>query len=701
MSATRAVWVKLGMDLSQYITAVNQLKQSQKDIEYGFKSGAGAMDNWQSTSVGLGARVSSLTEKITAQKSILANLQSEITAVSSLENGEGSEAAQKLQNDYNKQYDVLEKMNGSLTGYKEQLYNAATAEGKTSTEAQQMGGQIQKVGVQTEASGNILKQFSMATVGQYASVMGAVMLVKQGFEQLWQTIKDSAQAAKTLMALSAATNVAISDLQAFKFVTDETGVAVDVYANGLKFLEKSAYAASTGNAALKDAYKELGVDIYDANGKLKDSTDLFGEMLDALGNVGDDTERDALAMKLMGRSAVDLNPLIQAGSANLTKYADEAQKAGVVLDAGYIAILAKLDTELKENADIITAANEKIAASLSPATKALDDFWTQQWIQMGQLHQEDTMQQREMIAMGQITQAQIDKQNELSAAQAESGLSTEDFNNKLYALTAYLVSTGIPADKAWQQAIADLVNGITAESLAAKDAATTQSQLTDAVSTAYQTYADAVKTCEDAIKTSDQSILDDMGGMFDTIPKVAKKSGNELLKEQDRSITIEKTWLANLAKLKAAGVSDDTINQIKLKGAAGTYQDVATLAGMGKNGMTPAQLQEWIKNDNEKEQISSGISASLNAPLVANVSAAQDAYIQAFASQLKAELPTMSIPLDSASIISLAGNIQNAFANQKLIFNFPLTTTLDVDGADLATAVANYTKTTNLQNGGI
>ena len=40
----------------------------------------------------------------------------------------------------------------------------------------------------------------------------------------------------------------------------------------------------------------------------------IGKVIDALGKVTNETERDALAMQILGKSAQELNPLIEAGS---------------------------------------------------------------------------------------------------------------------------------------------------------------------------------------------------------------------------------------------------------------------------------------------------------------------------------------------------------------------------------------------------
>ena len=83
-----------------------------------------------------------------------------------------------------------------------------------------------------------------------------------------------------------------------------------------------------------EAYEKLGVTVTNADGSLRDSQTVYLEVLDALGKMSNETERDALAMQLMGRSAQELNPLIKAGKDELKRYSDQAVEMGVVIDEG-------------------------------------------------------------------------------------------------------------------------------------------------------------------------------------------------------------------------------------------------------------------------------------------------------------------------------------------------------------------------------
>ena len=80
-------------------------------------------------------------------------------------------------------------------------------------------------------------------------------------------------------------------------------------------LTRAMQKARGGNKDAVATFEQLGVQVTNADGSLRDSTDVFFDIIDALGAMEEGTERDALAMDIFGKSAQELNPLIAAGSA--------------------------------------------------------------------------------------------------------------------------------------------------------------------------------------------------------------------------------------------------------------------------------------------------------------------------------------------------------------------------------------------------
>lgn len=71
------------------------------------------------------------------------------------------------------------------------------------------------------------------------------------------------------------------------------------------------YSAQNGSKSQAEAFAKLGVSVTNADGSLRSSDAVWQDTISALGKMTNETERDAIAQQLMGKSAANLNPLIE------------------------------------------------------------------------------------------------------------------------------------------------------------------------------------------------------------------------------------------------------------------------------------------------------------------------------------------------------------------------------------------------------
>lgn len=94
-------------------------------------------------------------------------------------------------------------------------------------------------------------------------------------------------------------------------------------------LKKNMISTSSEVSA---AWNRLGVSVTDSNGNLRNSTDVYYDVIAALSAVENETERDTLAMTLLGKSADSLAGLIDDGGEAFRQYGQEARDAGLILE---------------------------------------------------------------------------------------------------------------------------------------------------------------------------------------------------------------------------------------------------------------------------------------------------------------------------------------------------------------------------------
>ena len=214
----------------------------------------------------------------------------------------------------------------------------------------------------TGGLGKIPASTAAAAAGIAAVVAAGIKLERK----LMDITKESAAAANELQALSSQSGVSAQDLQAFQYAEDFLDVSTDTLTDSLKDLTTKMSDAKDGNEDVIAMFDQLGVSVTDAGGNLRDSYDVFLDMIDGLGEMSNQAERDALAMSLINESAQQLNPLIEQGSSSLKKYADEAENVGYILSNDQLKALTAVDEAQNRLLKSQEAVSKQISAEYAP-----------------------------------------------------------------------------------------------------------------------------------------------------------------------------------------------------------------------------------------------------------------------------------------------------------------------------------------------
>lgn len=202
-------------------------------------------------------------------------------------------------------------------------------------------------------------------------VAGAVDVALAGL-----TVKAGATA-DDLNTMAKVTGISTQELQKYKLSADLLDVSVETIAKSQTKMKKSMYSAQQGSEGMAEAFNTLGVSIVDSNGNLRDQSDVFEETIKALGQMSNETERDALAMQIFGKSATELNPLIEDNGETFQKVADifaknnldvvdqetidKANQFNDALDTIKLTGMATLSTVGMQLAGYLAPAMEKVA----------------------------------------------------------------------------------------------------------------------------------------------------------------------------------------------------------------------------------------------------------------------------------------------------------------------------------------------------
>lgn len=226
----------------------------------------------------------------------------------------------------------------------------------------------QQTGMQNTAEGankleTGLKNASAAATVMKGAVVGAAIA---GAKALGNAALEVIRYSDDLNTLSKQSGFTTKDLQKMSYAADLVDVSQEaIIASGKKLRQ----AMKSNSEEVAAAFNRIGVSTRDAEGNFRDSTDVYYEVLRALSEVGNETERDALAMTILGRNADELAGIIDDGGEALKRFGDEAEKSGLILTQ------EELD-RLNEANDILDTIKAKVTSGfrVSLADTVLDFY---------------------------------------------------------------------------------------------------------------------------------------------------------------------------------------------------------------------------------------------------------------------------------------------------------------------------------------
>lgn len=250
---------------------------------------------------------------------------------------------------------------------------------KAKKESKDFGDKTKNAGVEAATAFDAAGDKLDAIAGKMNTVSMAAGAVTTGMVAL---AAKTALLADDLNTLSTQTGLSTDELQKFQYASDLIDVDMETLTGSMSKLIKNMATAQKGTGDAAAAFTELGISITDGNGELRDHHEVFDEVIKKLGEYENGTERDALAMQILGKSAQDLNPLIMGGADALKELGNEAEEAGLILSGDTLDTINEFNDEIdtmkatvKGTANVVGAAlAEEMLPILQETTPILKDI---------------------------------------------------------------------------------------------------------------------------------------------------------------------------------------------------------------------------------------------------------------------------------------------------------------------------------------
>lgn len=211
--------------------------------------------------------------------------------------------------------------------------------------------------------------FSSGAVLAMSAAAAGITAVIKVVGELHEMTKKAAEDVDEILTESMTTGLSTKTIQELKYAENLIDVSYSTITATLTKLTQNMDKARDGNEAMAASFAAIGVAITDESGQLRDAESVFYDVIDALGQIENPTERDAAAMELLGKSAQELNPLILQGSQTLKDYARQAEATGYVLDESQLKKLGEVDDAVQELSLSYDAIKKQLAAEFAPTSK--------------------------------------------------------------------------------------------------------------------------------------------------------------------------------------------------------------------------------------------------------------------------------------------------------------------------------------------
>lgn len=361
--------------------ALEQATKAQEAANEKFQKAKDVLDEGSDEYKRLAKGVETATKKAQGWQISLNNAEAELNKMNA-ELEENNAKLDKAGASGSKFQQAMEKIKDSITKAKEEgtgvksifaniKESFADGKGEAVGLGDAIGGAADKLGIQLpEGASKALNSLNGISAGTAAAVTGfaavAAAVVKTE-KALIDMTKEAAEGAKEITTFASITGQSAQQVQQMQYASEKLGVSYDRVRDSLKEITNKMQEAENGSEDTAAAFKKLGVDLRDsASGELRDAQDVFLDVIDALGEVGNQSERDAIAMDLMSESAQELNPMIEAGRETIQQYAQEASDMGLVLEEDELKALTEVQSAFYDLEQQQKATKNQLAAEFAP-----------------------------------------------------------------------------------------------------------------------------------------------------------------------------------------------------------------------------------------------------------------------------------------------------------------------------------------------
>ena len=210
--------------------------------------------------------------------------------------------------------------------------------------------------------GEALSQFSnLANKAKYA-VIGLIGT----FTGLSALSLSVAKDTTALDVMAKQLGVTTNDLQELELVAQQSGAEVGLLTKSFTKFNKDLNAVNFSSTLTAKEISKLGVSIYNANGKLRASKDVYSDVAKKINNIQDSSKQAAVSQKLFGTSNLALVQTLSLNSKEFAKQRAEVLKLSYVVDSKGIKSSQNFIKSWSQFKMMINSVKQELAIKFMP-----------------------------------------------------------------------------------------------------------------------------------------------------------------------------------------------------------------------------------------------------------------------------------------------------------------------------------------------
>lgn len=367
----------------EFRKAVADITKDQTVLNSEMKKTSAAFDDNAYSMEALTAKSAVYNKQIDAQKSKIDTLKAAL-ANASTEYGETDSRTKEWTIKLNNAEAGLSKLNSELKSNENNLTVMQGGLDKNGAAITNTTGETSKyhdiltkvsdmTGIKIPAG---LETFAVGAAGAAAAVVIAFKAVEAMVVKVQSIIETASANMNELSAAAQKAQLEIQQYAALEYAADIIDINVEALTTGYAKIIKLISDVNDGNKTAIATFQELGISVRDmTTGELRDANDIFTDIVTALGNIENDTLRNATATDIFGKSAKDLFGIFEDGGVALAKSMDAAWDKGIAKSQAYYDNLSAIADETDSINAQLDVLKNNAAIAWKEITSSVEGFF--------------------------------------------------------------------------------------------------------------------------------------------------------------------------------------------------------------------------------------------------------------------------------------------------------------------------------------